>query len=138
MEYIFFNDFVIHETNLEKKSNKQNKNMSKINEPKINDECLKKSSLSLDDALQLSSYPKYLLDFIKQFLIDNYSDNDNATVYLYKDNENIFLVEYKLKIELNQTFYNVFILVYFPILFPNYDPEIYIKKTTNLGLNKFY
>lgn len=46
MEYI---DFVIHEKNLEKKSNKQNKNMSKINEPKINDECLKKSSLSLDD-----------------------------------------------------------------------------------------
>lgn len=135
MEYI---KFVIHEKNLEKKSNKQNKNMSKINEPKINDECLKKSSLSLDDALQLSSYPKYLLDFIKQFLIDNYSDNDNATVYLYKDNENIFLVEYKLKIELNQTFYNVFILVYFPILFPNYDPQIYIKKTTNLGLNKFY
>ena len=30
------------------------------------------------------------------------------------------------------------VLVYLPILFPNYPPEFYIEKTTSLGLNKFY
>ena len=30
------------------------------------------------------------------------------------------------------------VLVYLPILFPNYPPELYIEKTSNIQLNKYY
>ena len=98
----------------------------------------KNLALYLDDALQLSSYPKNLLGFFKQFLIDNYSDNDMTSVYLYRDKENIFLAAYTLNIKLLKKSYNINILVYFPILFPEKPPEFYIKKTINVGLHEFY
>ena len=61
-----------------------------------------------------------------------------AKIFLIKDNEKIFVIEYTLTIELNGRNYKVYVLVYLPILFPNYPPEFYIEKTASLGLNKFY
>ena len=118
------NDFVVYE---------------KYKNPRNNQGKAQNSELKLEDALAMSSYPKYLLDFIKQFLIDNYAENDVTTVYLLTGNEeNIFLIKYELTIELNKKFYKVFLLVYLPILFPNYPPEIYIEKTANIAVNKCY
>ena len=95
--------------------------------------------LSLEDALAKSSYDKNNLNYIKQFLLDNYSDNDMTNIFLNSNNnENIFVIEYTLSIELNLNYYKVYILVYLPPLFPNVQPEIYIEKRTNLGLNEFY
>ena len=55
-----------------------------------------------------------------------------------EDGEKIFVIEYSLIIELNNKNYKVFLLVYLPILFPNYPPEFYIEKTANILVNKFY
>ena len=134
-----FDDFVIYEKAGNPRTNIYGKAMNNSNNARYNNnENGTTSQISLDNALKKTSYPKYLLDFIKQFLIDNYSESDMATVYLIKDTENIFVIEYTLTIELNGRNYKVYVLVYLPILFPNYPPEFYIEKTTSLGLNKFY
>ena len=136
MEKQPFDDFVIYEKAMPK-TNIYGRSMINTNNSgaRYNNDNGSPAEVTLDNAIKMTSYPKYLLDFIKNFLIDNYSDNDMATVYLIKDKENIFVIEYVLTLELNGR--NV--LVYLPILFPNYPPEFYIEKTTqNLGLNKFY
>ena len=139
MEKQPFDDFVIYEKALPK-TNIYGRAMTNSNNSRsgYNNDNGRPSEITLDNAIKMTSYPKYLLDFIKQFLIDNYSDSDMATVYLVKDSETIFVIEYTLTIELNGKNYKVYVLVYLPILFPNYPPELYIEKTTNLGLNKFY
>ena len=129
-----FNDFVIYEKAL-LKTNINRKAMTNPNNSRYNNNV---EEITLDSAIKMTSYPRNLLDFIKNFLIDNYSDSDMTTVYLVKDQENIFVIEYTLTIELNERNYKVYVLVYLPILFPNYPPELYIEKTTSLGLNKFY
>ena len=139
MEKQPFDDFVIYEKALPK-TNIYGRAMTNQNNSRsgYNNDNGRPTEITLDNAIKMTSYPKYLLDFIKNFLIDNYSDNDMATVYLAKDSETIFVIEYTLTIELNGRNYKVYVLVYLPILFPNYPPELYIEKTTNLGLNKFY
>ena len=139
MEKQPFDDFVIYEKVGNPKTNIYGRSMvSSNNNSRVNNENGRTSDISLEDALKMTSYPNYLKDFIKQFLIDNYSDNDMAKIFLIKDNEKIFVIEYALTIELNGRNYKVYVLVYLPILFPNYPPEFYIEKTASLGLNKFY
>ena len=134
-----FDDFVIYEKE-PPKTNIYGRAMINPNNSQsgYNNDNVGPKEITLDNALKMTSYPNYLLDFIKQFLIDNYSDSDMAKVYLVKDSETIFVIEYTLTIELNRRNYKVYVLVYIPILFPNYPPELYIEKTASLSLNKFY
>lgn len=131
-------DFVIYNNDgTEKKSIYGNK----MNPPQNRNDNFQSSDLEFEDSLAMVSYPQYILDFIKKFILDNYSNNDLAQVFMIpnKDGENIYVIEYSLLIELNNRFYKVFVLVYLPLLFPNYPPDFYIEKTTtNISLNKFY
>lgn len=96
-------------------------------------------TLTIDKSICISSYPKYLHEFIKDFLIKNYSNNEEAIVYLTSvGNEKIFVINYILPITLGNTEYKVPILVYLPLLFPNYSPEFYIFKKENIGINRDY
>ena len=54
------------------------------------------------------------------------------------DGKKIFVIEYSLEIEFNGRKFKVYILVYLPVLYPNYPPEFYIERNTDLGLNKYY
>ena len=98
------------------------------------------SNLELEDALSKVSYSEYNLDFIKHFLIDNYSDNDNTRIYIVLDDDgkNIFAIEYKLFFNLFNNKYNVYVLVYLPILFPDSPPEFYLRAFNKLGVNRVY
>ena len=96
-------------------------------------------SLKIEEALSKSSYPKYNKDFIKNFIINNYYNHKNAKIYLtLNDKEKIFVIEYNLPISFNYRIYNVFILVYLPLLYPDYPPEFYIGKRGNMGINQNY
>ena len=97
-------------------------------------------TLEFEAALIKSSYPNNNLDYIKKFLLDNYSNNDIANVYMIENNnrENIIVIEYILTIEFRRKNYRVYVLAYLPILFPKNPPEFYIRKTSNIELNKFY
>ena len=80
---------------------------------------MNKKILELESALSKVSYPKNNLDFIKQFLIDNYSDNAMTKIYIVTndDGTNIFVIEYHLIVELNLKKYKLIVLVYLPVLF---------------------
>ena len=120
-------NFVIYDEYDNKKSNLYESNIK-------NDDFIE-----LEDALSISSYPDSNLNLINQFLIDNYSNNDIAKIFLKSiDGDNIFVIEYALNVELNVRKYIVYILVYLPISFPNSPPEFYIKRNANLGINKCY
>ena len=94
---------------------------------------MNKKILELESALSKVSYPKNNLDFIKQFLIDNYSDNAMTKIYIVTNDDgiNIFVIEYHLIVELNLKKYKLTVLVYLPVLFPKNAPEFYIKGVSN-------
>ena len=95
--------------------------------------------ITMEDALIKSSYPKYLQDFIKEFIINNYSNNKNKKVYLtLVNNESLFVIEYKLSVYLNGKSYEIFILVYLPKLYPNYEPNFYILKDKKFSVSDYY
>ena len=97
------------------------------------------NTLKIEEALSKSSYPKYIKSFMKDFLIKNYSANNEAKVYLtLVNNENLFVIEYSLPIDLNGKIYKVNVLVYFPALYPNYEPEFYLSKNGRIGISKVY
>ena len=134
-----YNGFVVYEKDNQPKKNIYGKNMNTNNQQNNENNQLQNNILELNDAIAMSSYPQYIQDFIKNFLIDNYSDNDITKIYLLAESkETIFVIEYSLQVEFNNRNYIVYILVYLPILFPNYPPEFYIEKTADIGLNKYY
>ena len=130
-------DFVIYDKFGNEKKNIYGRSMTN---PQFKKEEEQSSILEFEDALVIVSYPKYILEYIKKFLIENYSDSDMAEIFMItnEDGEKLFVIEYSLIIELNNKNYKVFLLVYLPILFPNYPPEFYIEKTANILVNKFY
>ena len=138
-----YKGFVVYEKDKagQPKKNIYGKNMNNNNRQQYNNNQNQNenSILELNDAMAMSSYPQYMQDFIKSFLIDNYSGSDIAQIFLITDEEErIFVIEYSLEIEFNGRNYKVFILVYLPILFPNYPPEFYIERNANISLNNFY
>ena len=96
--------------------------------------------LTLEKAILKSSYPKYTQDFIKIWILNNYSNKKNTKIYLASiNNENIFLIDYCLSIKYNKIYYKIDLLIYFPILYPNYEPEFYIsKKSNNEIIHSYY
>ena len=103
-----FEDFVIYDNQGNEKKNIYGQKMYS-SENKVQNQ--KASDLDFETALVIVSYPKYILEYIKQFLIENYSNNDLAKVYMLSDKgENIFVIEYSLIIELNP-FNMIFIFI---------------------------
>ena len=120
--------------------NKNNYNASNYNN-KINNNNFDNTSknLKIEEAILKSSYPKYTRDFVKNFIIKNYYNRENTKVFLtLNDEEKLFVIEYNLPVNFNNRIYNVFILVYLPTLYPNYEPEFYIEKKGNIGIYKYY
>ena len=89
-------------------------------------------TMSLEEAIAKSSIPENLSDlrdFIKEFLTKYHSNNEEVEIYLTTvEEERIFVIEQILNIPLNDRNYKITILIYLPILFPNYEAEFYISK----------
>lgn len=95
--------------------------------------------LNLREALLKSTYPIYNHEFLKDFMTKTYSNNELAKVYLTSiDDDKIFVVEYILSIRVEVRMYKVNVLMYLPILFPDYPPEFYIMKKGNVGVHENY
>jgi len=97
-------------------------------------------TLNIEKALSKSSYPVYTKNFIEEYLIKNYSNNKETKVYLTSvSQQNLFVIEYILPIYIEKNrIININILIYLPILFPNYSPEFYISKKGNFGISDEY
>ena len=97
------------------------------------------TTMSMEEALSKSSYPNYTKDFVKDFIINNYYNHERAKVFLTSvDNENLFVIEYNLPVQLNNKTFKINVLVYLPALYPNYSPEFYIHKKGNIGIHNSY
>ena len=91
--------------------------------------------LNLNLALEKSAYPPYNRDYIKNFIINDYFENNDAKVYLQ---EKFFVIIYTLNISFNKKSYKIIIYIHIPESFPNCPPEIYVQKKPKTGLNKTY
>lgn len=116
-----------------KKNNEYDNGYSNSRPPKFNP-----LPMSLEKAIEESSIPGDLSDlrvFIKDFLIKYHSKNKEVEIYLTPvGEEKIFVIEQNLSIPIMNNNYKITLLIYLPILFPNYEPEIYISKKTKGGL----
>ena len=110
-----------------KKNNNYDEGYSKSIPPKFN-----QLTMSLEEAIANSSIPENISDlrvFIKEFLTKYHSNNEESEIYLTTvEKERIFVIEQILNIPLNNINYKITILIYLPILFPNYEAEFYISK----------
>ena len=115
-----------------KSSLNNGKNNNQYNETNVN-------SIGIDDALSQSSYFTYYRSFIRELIQDNYYEHKEAKVYFIDNNdENIFVIYYKLMIPLKDKYYKVNILVYLPKEYPSEKPTFYIHKHPNIGVSNSY
>ena len=111
---------------------KENKN--KIKE--INDEAI---PIDLYIAMSKSSYLQYNINYIHDFLSNKIINNNNAKIYfLYKAEEKIFVIEYKLSALIVEKIYNINLLIHIPKFYPDSPPEFYIEKRPKISINPKY
>ena len=95
--------------------------------------------LLLDLALEQSCYSSYNRDYIRNFLLDNFDNQNEAKVYLLaKESKKTFAIEYILSINLINRPYKITLFVHIPELYPDYDLEFYLLKKPNIGLSDKY
>lgn len=93
-------------------------------------------SISFFDALNRTDYAKNVKDMIASLIMDNFCD-DNNRIFLYRKLSKIepqtviFIIEHKLKVNLNGKFFYVPLLIFLFDSFPLSAPDIYIEKRTN-------
>ena len=118
--------------------NNYNNNNNLNNSNNYNKNQKPQNIIQLDEAISRSKYPKFNHDFIKNYIIDTFSENPEVKIYLY---DQIFVVEYEMKLVLSTTSksYKLNLLLYIPELFPDYEPELYVKnKGGSFSLNSCY
>ena len=96
-------------------------------------------SITLDQALIQSSYPREKHELINDMMINEYIGNPEAKVYFqYKNPEKLFVVEYVLQIYLMNKPYNVDLYMHIPREYPDYPPEFYVGKKKGVCINNEY
>ena len=109
-------------------------NKNKIKE--LNDKSI---PIDLSTAISNSSYLNYNKKFIYDFLSKIFINDNNAKIYfLSKEEEKIFVIEYKLTVTFNLKNYNINLFIHIPVLFPDSPPDFYIEKKPLIGLNSWY
>ena len=114
-------------------NNNNNNNSNRLNNP--NNGSSKKTipKINLKEAILRSKYPRRNHDFIENFMIKTFGGKPDLTSYL---SDKIFVIDYTINVLLNSKKFKVNILLYLPELFPDYEPELYLKNTGgNFGIN---
>lgn len=93
--------------------------------------------MKIRDAITLCGYsPAIKQDFIK-FLEANYG-NQKHKLYLFARNENapkLFLLQFQVPAQFNGNSYDISLLIYFPLSFPEIEPEIFFQKIGTVKIN---
>ena len=93
--------------------------------------------LKLREAINLTNYQLNIRkDFIK-FLELTYGSQKHR-LYLFSRSEStpkIFLLQLQIPVKFNNKSYDISLLVYFPLDFPNVEPEIYVEKVGKIRIN---
>ena len=97
----------------------------------------KESKLKIKDAINMCSYPKNIRQEFAKFLESTYGSQKHK-LYIFSRNETapkLFLLQLQLPAKFNNQSYDISLLVYFPINFPEIEPEIFFEKIGKVKIN---
>ena len=93
--------------------------------------------LNIKDAINLSSYPLNIRRDFVEFLENTYGSQKHK-LYLFSRNETapkLFLLQMQIPAKFNNQSYDISLLVYFPLNFPEIEPEIFFEKIGKVKIN---
>ena len=93
--------------------------------------------LNIKDAINLSNYPLSIRRDFVEFLENTYGSQKHK-LYLFSRNETapkIFLFQMQIPAKFNNQSYDISLLVYFPLNFPEIEPEIFFEKIGKVKIN---
>ena len=95
------------------------------------------SKLKIREAINLTNYKLNIRKDFINFLESTYGSQKHR-LYLFSRLESapkIFLLQLQVPVKFNNKTYDISLLVYFPLDFPNIEPEIYLEKFKKLKVN---
>ena len=93
--------------------------------------------LKIREAINLTNYKLNIRKDFINFLESTYGSQKHR-LYLFSRLESapkIFLLQLQVPVKFNNKSYDISLLVYFPLDFPNIEPEIYLEKFKKLKVN---
>ena len=93
--------------------------------------------LKIREAINLTNYRLNIRKDFINFLESTYGSQKHR-LYLFSRIESapkLFLLQLQVPVKFNNKSYDISLLVYFPLDFPNIEPEIYLEKFKNLKVN---
>ena len=93
--------------------------------------------LKLREAINLTNYHLNIRKDFVSFLESTYGSQKHR-LYLFSRSESapkIFLLQLQIPVKFNNKSYDISLLVYFPLDFPNIEPEIYLEKVGKVKVN---
>ena len=96
--------------------------------------------ISINEAINQSTYLLERKEEITNFFIKNFSQNKLVKCYLKRQSlyENIIVINYEMHIKYNDKLLPVFILIYFYNDFPYDEPDFYFENKPRIAINKNY
>ena len=95
------------------------------------------SKLKIREAINLTNYRLNIRKDFINFLESTYGSQKHR-LYLFSRNESapkIFLLQLQVPVKFNNKSYDISLLVYFPLDFPNLEPEVYLEKIGKVKVN---
>ena len=93
--------------------------------------------LNIKDAIQMCSYPMSIRKNLVDFLENTYGSQKHK-LFLFARNETapkLFLLQMQMPAKFNNQSYDISLLIYFPLNFPEIEPEIYFEKIGKVKVN---
>ena len=95
------------------------------------------NKLNIKDAINMCSYPVNIKqDFVK-FLENTYGSQKHK-LFLFARNDKapkLFLLQLQMPAKFNNQSYDISLLIYFPLNFPEIEPEIFFEKIGKVKIN---
>ena len=95
------------------------------------------SKLKIREAINLTNYRLNIRKDFINFLESTYGSQKHR-LYLFSRTESapkIFLLQLQVPVKYNNKSYDISLLVYFPLDFPNLEPEVYLEKIGKVKVN---
>ena len=95
------------------------------------------SKLKIREAINLTNYRLNIRKDFINFLESTYGSQKHR-LYLFSRTESapkIFLLQLQVPVKFNNKSYDISLLVYFPLDFPNLEPEVYLEKIGKVKVN---
>ena len=93
--------------------------------------------LNIRDAINMTNYPLNIRQGFAKFLESTYGSQKHK-LYLFVRNETapkLFLLQLQIPAKFNGQSYDISLLVYFPLNFPEIEPEIFFEKIGTVKIN---